>query len=46
VLTARTACEGDCEREPLLGSFTVLGAELRSSVHAFVTYQLVEPGTS
>lgn len=45
VRPVRTGCEGDCSREPLLGSFTVAGEELRSSVYAFVTYQRIADST-
>jgi hypothetical protein len=42
---SRTGCEGDCGREPLLGSFTIAGAELRSSAHVFVTYERIARST-
>ena len=45
VSLSRTGCEGDCSREPLLGSFTIAGGELRSSVHVFVTYEWIARST-
>lgn len=44
VSPSRTGCEGDCSREPLLGTFTIAGATMRSSVHVFVTYERIARG--
>jgi hypothetical protein len=45
VTPTRTDCEGECSREPLLGSFEVVGAELRSSVYVFVSYPRISRDT-